>query len=286
MSSSPTVLRRRLGQELLRLRRKVGLTGEQVAERMEWSASKVYRVEGGRTGIRPKELRELLDIYRVKEGDPIREAMLQVAREGRKRGWWAQYADSINQPYQTYVGLESEAAEVRCFETLVVNGLLQTQEYARASIEGSSPEDSREAIDSRVKLRLERQQLLHKERSPLHVSAVLDESVLRRRIGGPDVMYKQLSYLLRLMELPNVSVRVLPHAVGSYPGMVSSFTIVRFPNPADDDIVYVEALAGDLYVEAEAAKRYTVAHETLRAAALGVAASAELIETVISEYVA
>lgn len=286
MSSSPTVLRRRLGQELLRLRRDVGLTGEQVAERMEWSASKVYRVEGGRSGIRPKELRELLDIYGVKEGDHVRDAMITLAREGRKRGWWAPYADSINQPYQTYVGLESEAAEVRCFETLVVNGLLQTQEYARAAVVASSPEDSRDAIDRRVKLRLERQQLLHKERSPLHVSAVLDESVLRRRIGGPEVMYKQLSYLLRLMELPNISVRVLPHAVGAYPGMVSSFTIVRFPNPADDDIVYVEALAGDLYVEAEAAKRYTVAHETLRAAALGVAASAELIETVVAEYVA
>jgi transcriptional regulator with XRE-family HTH domain len=282
VDGSPTVRRRRLGLILRNLREKAQFTGEEVGNAIERSGSWISRVETGRVGLRGRDLNDLLDFYRV-ESKETRDELLALAREGKQRGWWSKYADSLSGPYATYIGFESEATELLTYETLVVPGLLQTEEYARA-VFGSSmrPANTDDWVERKVKVRMERQVLLTRE-EPLKVWAILDESVIRRRIGGTSVLRGQLKRLNEIGATPNVTIQVVPFDAGPIPGMIGSFSIVRFRLPDDPDIVYIEGATGDIFAEAEDAVWYDEVFDHLRAAAISPFESRNMIENMIDD---
>jgi len=265
--SSPTVRRRRLGLVLRRLREQAGLTGEEVGAAIERSGSWVSRVETGRVGLRSRDLTDLLSLYGVT--DPAFSAeLLALAREGKQRGWWSRFADTLEGQYANYIGFESEAAELLIYETVVVNGLLQTEQYARALFGATmNPPNTDNMIEQKVKVRMERQELLTRTK-PLKVWAILDESVLHRRIGGDETHRAQLKHLNEMSLLPNVTIQIVPFDAIANPGMIGSFSIVRFPSADDPDIVYIEGVTGDIFAESEDALSYHEVFDHLRAAAL------------------
>ena len=275
---SPTVRRRRLGLILRSLRERAGLTGEEVGAAIERSGSWVSRVETGRVGLRGRDLTDLLRIYGVHD-QALSAQLLSLAKEGKQRGWWSRYADTLAGPYATYIGFESEAAELLIFDAVVINGLLQTEEYARTTFDAARPPGSVDAIERKVRVRMARQQLLHRP-NPLRVWAIFDESVLHRSFGRPAVHDAQLAHLLETSRLPNVTLQVLPFDAGTNPGMIGSFTVVRFPSADDPDIVYIEGLTGDIFAESEDAQLYHDVFDNLRATALSPAQSQQKIQDV------
>jgi transcriptional regulator with XRE-family HTH domain len=295
-NGSPTVRRRRLGLILRNLRERQGLTGEQVGAAVERSGSWVSRVETGRVGLRGRDLVDLLDV--LGESDPaVREDLAALAREGKQRGWWSKYADSLSGPYATYIGFEAEATKLQVYETLTVHGLLQTEDYARALFHAALPTLDRDAMERRIKVRLARQESLTGSGTagrsgvagtsgrshPLELWAIFDESVLHRRIGGGDVLKGQLRYLREATELPNVTIQILPFSAGAHPAMVGSFTVIKFPVEDDTDVVYVEGVTSDIFVESEDARWYNVAFDHLLANALSPSDSRTRIERAIEE---
>jgi transcriptional regulator with XRE-family HTH domain len=269
VDGSPTVRRRRLGLILRGLREKVGLTGEDVGATIERSGSWVSRVETGRVGLRGRDLADLLEVYHI-DDTALRDELLALAREGKQRGWWSKYADTLSGPYATYIGFESEAAELLVYETLIVHGLLQTEEYARAMFGAAMlPNNTGDMVERKVKVRMERQELLTRQNTPpLKLWAILDESVLSRQIGGPGVLRSQLKHLLEASMLPNVTIQIVPFEGGPHAGMIGSFSLVRFPSRDDPDIVYIEGVTGDIFAESEDARSYQEVFDHLRAAAL------------------
>ena len=257
---SPTVRRRRLASELRRLREVASLTIEEVSEKLECSASKISRVETGHVGVTPRDVRDMLDLYGL--GQHEREALVQLAREARKKGWWHAYHDVFT---GAFVGLESDASSLRAFQALLVPGLLQTEDYTRAVIRAIRPDIEDADLAQRVAARLERQRLLtHAE--PLGYSAVIDEAALHRMVGGPAVMHAQLRHLLEITALPNVTVQVVPFGAGAHPGLEGAFLILEFPEPADPDVVYVENTGVGVYLEQQAdVIRYVTMFDHLRA---------------------
>jgi transcriptional regulator with XRE-family HTH domain len=275
---SPTVRRRRLGLILRGLRERTGLTGEEVGAAIERSGSWVSRVETGRVGLRGRDLNDLLEVYRV-DDQSLKDELLNLAREGKQRGWWSKYGDTLSGPYATYIGFESEAAELLVYEAQVVHGLLQTEEYARSIFDAGMPRNAEDAIERKLKVRMARQDLLTRP-TPLKLWAIFDESVLRRGIGGPVVLRSQLERLLEVSVLPNVTIQIVSFDAGAHPGMIGSFTLVRFPISDDPDIVYIEGVTGDIFAEAEDALSYQEVFDHLRAAALSPTASRQKIEAV------
>jgi transcriptional regulator with XRE-family HTH domain len=287
VNGSPTVRRRRLGLILRGLREKQGLTGEQVGAAVERSGSWVSRVETGRVGLRSRDLADLLDLFQVTES-AVRDELTALAREGKQRGWWSKYADSMSGPYATYIGFEAEAAQLHVYETLTVHGLLQTEEYARALFRAALPVLDADAAERRVKVRLARQDGLFggtpassPQAGPLELWAIFDESVLHRRIGGGEVLLGQLKRLLQTTESPNVTVQILPFTAGAHPGMIGSFTVIKFP--VDDDVVYVEGVTGDIFAESEDARWYNLLFDHLLANALSPSESQIRIARAIEE---
>lgn len=278
---SPTVRRRRLGHILRGLRERAGLTGEEVGTAIERSGSWVSRVETGRVGVRTRDLTDLLQLYAVTDRS-LRDELVALAREGKQRGWWSKYADTLSGPYATYIGFESEAAELLIYETLIVNGLLQTEEYARAALSAAFPANTKDMIERKIKVRLERQELLTRP-NPLKLWAILDESVLLRRFGGTVVLQEQLKHLLEASHMPNVTIQVVPFDTGPHPGMIGSFTLVRFSAKHDPDILYIEGSMGDIFVESEDAALHHDVFDHLRAAALSPTQSRIRIEQVWEE---
>ncbi|GAB3978218.1 helix-turn-helix transcriptional regulator [Actinoallomurus acanthiterrae] len=280
--SSGTVRNRRLATELRRLRERAELTGDDVAERLGWSASKVSRIENARQAPRLGDVRSLLELYGV-EGT-YREQLLQLARDAVRKGWWEAYSDALPEPYASYIGLEMEAEEIRQWETQVVPGLLQTEAYASAieqwlhSIEMVPPS----RVDARVETRLARQSVLTRE-TPLRLSIVLDEATLLRRYAGTEVMREQLEHLLELAELPNLTLQVLP-LDGPHPTATGSFTLLQFPQVGGikfHDVTYIEHLNGCSYLEEETETyRHRLTFERLSAEALGPAESMDLISRI------
>jgi len=274
--ASPTVRRRRLGLILRSMRERAGLTGEDVGSRIERSGSWVSRVETGRVGLRHRDLSDLLELYKVK--DPaVLDELMALAREGKQRGWWSKFADTLTGPYATYIGFESEAAELLTYDTLVVNGMLQTEDYARALVGGIVPTSTGDMIERRVKVRMARQQLLTRQR-PVKLWAILDESVLHRQVGGADSLRSQLKHLIDVSAMPNVTIQVVSFDAGPHPGIIGSFTIVRFPSLSDPDIVYIEGVTGDIFAESEDALLYQEVFDHMRAAALSPSESRQKIE--------
>ncbi|PXY33052.1 transcriptional regulator [Prauserella sp. PE36] len=259
----PTVRRRRLASELRRLREAADLTIDEVGEKLECSASKVSRIETGHVGVTPRDARDMLELYGVR-GDE-QEALVQLAREARKRGWWHAYNEVFT---GTFVGLEADASSLRAFQALLVPGLLQTRRYAHAVIRAMRPDAEDTEIGRRVAARMERQQLL-RDPHPPEYWAVIDEAVLHREVGGTEVMAEQLARLLEVAQLPHVTIQVVPFNAGAHPGMEGPFLILGFPEQADHDVVYVDSTSTGLYLELEAdVRRYALMFDHLRAAAL------------------
>ncbi|MDX3326032.1 helix-turn-helix transcriptional regulator [Streptomyces sp. ME02-6979-3A] len=271
---NPTVRRRRLGQELRRLREIKGMTAEEVAERLLVSQSKISRLENGRRSISQRDVRDLCGVYEV-EDHRVVDSLMQMAKDSRQQGWWHAFGDI---PYSVYIGLETDAASLRVYESLIVPGLLQTREYAQAVIEGMWPEATPSEIDKRIQIRLKRQDRLTDPVNPLRFWAVIDEALLRRIVGNPHTMRAQLLHLAELSELPHVTLQVLPYDVGAHPGMYGKFAILEFQEAMDASVVYLEGVTSDLYLEkANDVQSYAVMYEHLRAKALSAEQSREFI---------
>lgn len=268
----PTVRRRRLASELRRLREAAELTIEEVSERLECSSSKISRIETGHVGVTPRDVRDMLELYGMTGDD--KEALVQLAREARNRGWWYAYSEVFT---GAFVGLEADASSLRSFQALIVPGLLQTERYAHTVIRAMRPDADETEVTRRVTARMERQRLLT-EPSPPEYWAVLDEAVLHRSVGGPAVMAEQLARLLKLAALPHVTVQVVPFSAGAHPGMEGPFLILGFPEQADPDVVYVDSTTSGAYLELpDDVRRYALMFDHLRAAALKPDDSVELI---------
>ncbi|WP_049655485.1 helix-turn-helix transcriptional regulator [Kitasatospora sp. MY 5-36] len=249
---SPTVLRRRLGSELRRLRERTGRQAKSVADELGFSATKVSRIESGQTTLKESDIRAMLELYGVSDEAELRQ-FISLTRRSTQRGWWHDYADTLPDWFQTYVGLEADAARIRSYETELIPGLFQTPEYSRAIFRASlvgQDGDIEGAVDRRSQLRLQRQEVLHRTDPPV-IHAVLNEVALSRPIGGPGVMRDQILHLLKLVERPNLSVRVLPLSAGAHAAMSMSFRILSFSD-VPGHLVYVEALTSSLYLEREA----------------------------------
>lgn len=260
---SPTVRRRRLASELRRLREAAELTIDEVGEKLECSASKISRIETGHVGVTPRDVRDMLEVYGIEDDE--REALVQLAREARKKGWWHAYNEVFN---GSFVGLESAASSLHCHQALLVPGLLQTEGYTRAVIRAIRPDWTEEDVEKRVTARTTRQKLLF-DTNPPEYWAVLDEAVLHRMVGGQEVMRAQLLRLVELSTLPHVTLQVVPFSSGAHAGMEAPFLILGFPEPADPDVVYVENTTAGVYLEQPTdVQRYTLMFDHLRAAAL------------------
>jgi hypothetical protein len=262
------VRQRRLARELRRLREGAHLTIEQVANKLELSPSTVSRIETAQVGIRPRDVRELLDIYGV--AGVQRDELLQIARERRQQPWWQEYRDL---PNMALAGFEADATSISQFSALLVPGLLQTEAYAREVLTAIRLDARPGDIQRRMDLRLNRQALLTGETAPQYW-VVLDEAVVRRPVGGPAVMGAQLEYLAQMVALPSVTLQVLPFSAGAHAGMDGEFTIFGYRAPEDPDVVYIENTGGDAYIEdADVTRRYNRIFDHLRAAALDPAES-------------
>jgi transcriptional regulator with XRE-family HTH domain len=248
---SPTVRRRRLRYELRRLRNEHGLTIEQVQERSggDIKAPSISRWENGERSVRPTDLRLLLDIYDV-QGER-RETLLTLSRQAKERGWWQSYGSAIPEWFQVYVGLEAEASSVRVYESELVHGLLQTPDYYRAFLRAAPAAADEDEAGRKIEVRLARQERLTDD-DPPDYWAVLNEAVIRRVVGGADMMRKQLDHIAEMAKLPHVNVQVLPFGAGVHPAMDGSFEILGFPELTDPAVVYLENQAGSLYLEEEA----------------------------------
>ena len=271
---TPTRRRRLLGVELRRLREDAGLTIDRVAEALECSPSKVSRIETGQVSATPRDVRDMLALYPV--SDARREALVQIAREARQPGWWQKFLD-VPDGVPAYVGLETAATSIDIYMALIVPALLQTADYARAVIAAVRPDLLTRELDRRVELRMRRQALLDQERPPA-LRVLLDDTVLRRPVGGAAVMAAQRRRLLADADRPAVTLRVLATEAGAHAGMDGPFTIFGFPAAAERDVVALDSAADALYLEEpEDVARYRRVFELLLPAALPPAASAELI---------
>ncbi|NYI07935.1 helix-turn-helix domain-containing protein [Allostreptomyces psammosilenae] len=275
---SPTVRRRRLGLELRRLRDAAGLTTKDVARSLEISEAKINRIERGNLTARVIDVRAMLDLYGLHDPEQ-REALLTLTRQARERGWWAQYEDVLPTGFETYVGLEADAASLRAFSVTVLHGLLQTEDYARTLIRQVNPGMDGESVDRLVALRCERQRLLDRTPEPLKLWTIIDEAILRRPIGGREVMRAQLQRLLREAERPCVDLQVLPFSKGWHPGLSGAFTLIEFLSDADKDVVYIDGPGGNLYLEKSAEVRQAAdTFDRLRAKALDGDESLQMIK--------
>ncbi len=280
---SPTVRHKRLTAELRRLRAESGLTRDDVAARLDWHPTKITRIETGQwTRLNLRDVRDLLDIYGGTD-ESQREALLQLAREARQRGWWHSYGDVLPSEYAHFIGLEAETASIRNYEQVLVPGLLQTDGYTRAVVQAFRPTDTPEDIDRRAAVRHERQRRVTDERS-VQLSAVLGEGVIHQRAGDPEIMREQLRFLADAGDLPNVMVQVLPYSAGAHGAMAGSFAILGFPQPIDPDVVYLENMSSALFLEEpDEIARYVQVFDYLRAMALSPHDSGDMLRTAAEE---
>jgi len=282
----PAVPRRRLGAELRRLREQAGLLIEDVAETLECSTSKISRLENGKGIPKIRDVRDMLARYGVTDSR-LRERLLGWARAGQQQGWWQEFSDVMQQDapgrLDTLLALETDASRSLAFQVSLVHGLLQTEAYARAVIETILPKLTAYDVDRLVQLRLRRQQVLYREEAPLELWHILDEAVLWRPIGGHHVLAEQLKRILQDTTRPNITVRILPFAAGVHQAVVGSFEITEFTDKVDHDVVSVESLTGNTFLESDDdVIRYVHAFNDVTECALGPAQSADLIKAALA----
>jgi len=257
-ASGPTVRRMLVGAQLRRLRESRGISREDAGWAIRGSESKISRMELGRVGFKLRDVADLLTLYGVGGGEE-RELLLAMAREANQPGWWHEYGDLLPNWLQSYLDLEAAASLIRTYELQFVPGLLQTEAYARAVIRLGHSRAKPDEIDRRVSVRMNRKRLLTRPGAP-ELWVVIDEAVLRRPIGGREVMRAQIEALIEADAMRNVRLQVLPFAVGGHAASGGAFTILRFPEQELPDVVYVESLTSAHYIERpEEVDQYTVA---------------------------
>jgi transcriptional regulator with XRE-family HTH domain len=242
---SPATTRRRLRVELRRMREDAGLAQADVVNRLDWSQSKLIRIENGAVGLSVTDAKALLSVYRAPED--VSDELVALARKSRVRTWWSQYRDVLNAQYQEFVGFEADASRLRQFNPTIIPGLLQAEPYVRALIPALvlSPLES-STFDSLVEVRLRRQrEVLHGERPP-ELTAVIDEAALRRPVGGLEAMRAQLSHLVDLQRDGTATIAILPFAAGPHVGMQGAFSIMDFDDDADASVLFTESAQGNM----------------------------------------
>lgn len=263
---SPTLRQRRLGNLLRELRAEDGRTAEQVAADLGWSRTKVGRLEDAPRKPIVREVERLLDAYGI--GEPRRGEVLELVQQARQRGWWDTYRTQISRDYDAYIGLEAEAKVLRTFEVVNIPGLLQTPGYARALVAARRPGMDPADLEARVRVRTMRQEQLLAGPSPVRLWAIMSEGALRRMVGGEAVMRDQLEHLLKMSQLPNVTVQVLPYSAGAAPAQ-GPFVILDFVERTDPEVVYIETPVGAIWVEdAEQVAGFLADHVRLMDASL------------------
>lgn len=283
---SPTVRRRRLAAELREIRESKGKSGDAVAAALRWSPSKISRYERAKTGLQPREVERLLDYYEI--AGPRRALLLGLAEDAAQKGWWEEFADSLSEDYRQFIGLEDEASSIDTWHVEVVPGLLQTEAYARHIISSYSRVEPVPPgmVGRLVRVRMRRQQVIDRE-PPLQFSVVLDESVLRRRVGDEVVMREQLHRLAQEASRPNVTVRVLP-LDADHPVFGESFVIFRFGSGNDamlQDVVSTEHLRSGFSLEGERETYlHRIAFQMLAGASLDPASSRALVLQTADSY--
>lgn len=287
-TTGSTVPRRQLGRYLRDLRGRARLTVRAAAGALEWSEARIWRIETGQTGMRSFDVETMCRIY----GAPpdTTEALMALARETKARGWWHSYGDVIPEYFDVYVGLEEAVSHLVGYQSELVPGLLQTEDYARTVIEAGKPGVDGAEIERRVSVRMARQALLTRVTVPPRYEIVLNEAILHRPIGGTTVMVRQLERLIEAGSLPTVSLRVLPFGAGLHLGIMSGpFVMLRFPvnsngQEAEPPTVYVESLTGALYLDRQhEIERYSATFADIGESALDETASQELIIRVARE---
>ncbi|MFF1487426.1 helix-turn-helix domain-containing protein [Streptomyces sp. NPDC058319] len=276
----PTARLRKLAREMRRLRSESGLTREEVTARTAVNEATLYRLEHGKGRPQKRTLIALLNEYGVDQQQ--REAILALSNQADEQGWLRPYHADLPDEYVGYISFEAEARSVRNYESSFIPGLLQTEGYARAVIKGVLPTATGKEVDQRVQARNERQGVFSKN-DPLELWAIVDEAALRRTVGGTEVMVDQLNHLAKMAAEPYVTLQVIPFKSGAHPGMPGSFVLMDFA-PDDPLLVYIDSMAGDLFLEAdEDVRRYNQIFDHLRAMALSPSDSADLIASVVRE---
>jgi transcriptional regulator with XRE-family HTH domain len=256
----PTVLRILLGSQLRKLRESKGITREAAGYEIRASGSKISRMELGRVSFKERDVADLLTLYGVSDSAE-RDALIGLARQANNPGWWQHFGDVLPTWFQAYLGLEAAASLIRTYEIQFVPGLLQTPDYARAVIMLGHAGATSEEINRRVDVRLQRQQILTRS-SGTQLWAVIDEAVLRRPIGGVDVMRAQIESLIEASKLPGVRLQIIPFMAGGHAAAGGPFAILRFPEPELPDVVYVEQLTSAIYLDKrEDVDQYAMAME-------------------------
>lgn len=280
-SQGPSVDRRRLRTILRHERDLAKMTQDQVATAMDWSLSKVIRIESGAVKISTNDLRALLDLYRM---SPERaNELLELARAARKPPWWTEYREHLSPSFVYYLGLEPDAAEVRTFHSTIIPGIVQTGAYARATIAGTALEPlSSETMERRFKVRMRRQSEFFGQANHPRLHVVLDESAIRRLVGDTQVMREQLLHLVGLANDPQVTIQVIPFAHGIHVGTSGPYIIIDFPDPEAVPVLYLEGAFDDETVKEkpEAIETYRRSFRQLQASALDPAQSIEFIRQV------
>jgi transcriptional regulator with XRE-family HTH domain len=262
--SSPTIRQRELGLRLRKLRTGLGLTVEDVADKLMCSTAKISRMETGARRPVLRDVRDLCTLYNVDES--VAAELMKLTREAREQGWWTQYEDLNLYPY---IGLEQDASSITAYSVLYLHGLVQTEDYARTIIKAIAPKITPEILQQRVEARLRRQELLERA-SPPNYRLLLDEAALRRPVGGPALMAAQIAKILELSAAGKVRMQLIPFAAGAYSVADISFTLLEFNEPVLPPVVFVEGLVGSGYYERPAdVARYRESIENIRDSALG-----------------
>jgi transcriptional regulator with XRE-family HTH domain len=277
-NSHTSIRSRQVAAELRTIREQAGLSGAEVAKLMGMSPSKISRIETGITGLQIEDVASLLGLYKVPAA--TRDELLDLVRRSEERGWWTRQP-GLPQLWRSLIDFEAKAARIQNYEALVVPGLLQTAEYARAIIQGIAPAITDAELNNLVAARMARQAVLTRATAP-QFFAVVDEGALRRPVGEPGVMHRQLHHLLSVAEQPHVSLRVAPLTAGAYAGLRGPFVLLEFAE--EPALVYLENHATELFLEGEAdLAAYRLALGTILNAALAPAATTELITQIVTE---
>ncbi len=282
-SKSPTVHRRRLGSELRRLRETAERTHREVAAYLDCSQGKISQIELGRVPVRTSDVRLMTEFYGAAPEQAS--TLIDLAQGSKQRGWWQQYPSTAQRPgFETYLGLETAAKAVSCFGTDPIPELLHTTEYGRAVLAAGQPDLDTAERDERLAVSNARQQRLLGDQ-PLELWAVLDESALRRLVGGSGVMRNQLEHLVLIGYRRNVTIQVLPFAAGGHPLMADRVAVFSFPDSADPQVVYLGDSVNARFLDKSAeSSAYLTAFESVCAAALAPKESSTFISTVADEW--
>jgi transcriptional regulator with XRE-family HTH domain len=269
VSTSPFVERRRLRDELRQARLDAGLTQEAVAEEMDWSISKIIRIETGAVGISTNDLTALLRLYKVRDPRRVKD-LITRAREARKQTWYSRYRPVLAPTYFQYIEYETSASIIRSYEEILVPGLLQTEEYATSITRHYRLNITTKTARALVEVRMKRQELLLGRSDPPLLFFILDEAVIRRLLGDESLRKEQLEKLISMAERPEITIEIIPFAVGLHRGISDTFSILEFPGPSED-VIYFEGVRETIFSRdvTEEVTVYRELFEDLRNMSLG-----------------